>query len=270
MLIGWKYRYHMVIHSHNAFLEPIRSRFHRITHKLIENLCVLVCKSEKMVCLAVSDRAGSYLYKNGKYEILHAGIDVRKYRFDASVRDKIRNKYGLDNSRLYGFVGRLEAIKNPIFVIDIFKEIANLVVNANLMIVGSGSLMNEMKSKVHNEGLDNRVIFIGEVTNVADYLQAMDLIISPSISEGMPLLLMESQASGLPAVCSADRIPKEIRVTELVCFLSLEKSPLYWAKKCVDIEQRYRFDNRAFWNDVVYKTNFEIQNAAAMLKDRLI
>lgn len=272
MMIGLRYKFHVVVHSHNAMLEPIQSRIHQVTHKVIENVCVLICKSQKITCLAVSDRAGKYLYKNGMYEIIHAGFNVRKYKFNRATRDRIRDNYNLGSSILYGFVGRLVPIKNPVFVIDVFKQIINLSKDKDLklMIIGNGNLMHELRNKVFEEGIREQVIFTGEVTNVSDYLQALDLIISPSISEGMSLALVEAQAAGVPCVCSADRIPKDVGVTPLVEFLPLNKGAAFWAGKCVEGVRKHSDIDRTIWNDDILKTNFEVQKAALLLKEKLL
>lgn len=272
IIIGLNYKYRVVVHSHNAMLEPIQSRFHQITHKIIENLCVLICKSGKVISLAVSDRAGKYLFKNSTYEIIHAGIDVKKYKYNNAIRQKMRDKYSIGSAFIYGFVGRLVPVKNPAFVIDIFKQIVNLSEDKNLklMIIGNGSLIVELRNKVIEEGIVEQVIFTGEVTNVSDYLQALDFLISPSISEGMSLTLVEAQAAGIPCVCSADRIPKNVGITPLVEFLSLDEDAVFWARKCMERAKKHSGTDRSIWNDDIYETNFEVKNAASLLKEKLM
>lgn len=272
LMLGLKYNYRILVHSHNAMLEPIESKIHQITHKTIENISRLIFRSKYITCLAVSNRAGKYLYKNNKYEILHAGIDVKKYKFNPIIRDKIRLAYDVNDEYVYGFVGRIVPIKNPIFLIEVFKSILNLSDNKNikLMIIGDGSLMNEVKEKVIQEKLIDKVIFVGEVTNVSDYLQALDFIIVPSISEGLSLVLMEAQAAGLPAVCSLDRIPKEIRITPMIKFVSLEEDAIYWAQECIKFSKQRIDVDRNNWNDIVYSSDFEVRNVAMRLKDKLI
>lgn len=73
-------------------------------------------------------------------------------------------------------------------------------------------------------GIRNKVIFAGTVTNVYDYLQAMDVFVFPPLYEGLGIALIEAQASGLPCLISKN-IPSECEVTDLIFRESLKANP---------------------------------------------
>ena len=100
--------------------------------------------------------------------------------------------------------------------------------NAKLFLLGDGPKRKEMEAKAGELGIDKDVIFAGNKNPVAPYYQSFDAFLFPSRFEGMPGTVVEAQAAGLPCLIS-DSITTQVKVTELVQFLSLEKSDSCWA-----------------------------------------
>ena len=86
---------------------------------------------------------------------------------------------------------------------------------AYLLLLGEGEDHPVLEQKIHELHLENYVRMTGNVRNVPDYLNAMDVFAFPSLYEGMPLSIIEVQSNGLPCVIS-DRVPKDVFLTDLL------------------------------------------------------
>ena len=95
--------------------------------------------------------------------------------------------------------------------------------------IGDGALRPTVEQQVEDLGIKGSVIFKGNIDNVADYLNAIDLIVMPSLFEGLPLTLIEQQANGLSCVVS-DTITKEADKTGQLTFLPLKDGPIKWGE----------------------------------------
>ena len=112
--------------------------------------------------------------------------------------------------------------------------------------------------------LTERVLLTGVTDNVPDCLSAADVFAFPSEYEGFGIVALEAQCAGLPVVAS-EGVPREIRVTDDVCFLKAEhteKAVLEWADKLCAYRGTARRDNSA----AVAAAGYDIRSAAAQLK----
>ena len=101
------------------------------------------------------------------------------------------------------------------------------------MIVGDGDLRPAIEEKIQKLGLADKVILTGLRSDVPDLLQAMDVFVFPSLYEGLPVTLVEVQASGLSCLIS-DKVPIECKMTEAVQQIALTDSPEIWAERAID------------------------------------
>ena len=128
-----------------------------------------------------------------------------------------------------------------IFLIKIFEEICKINKDALLLLVGDGPLEGSVREMIENRHLENRVIFLGVRSDIDQILSAMDVFVLPSLYEGMPNVVIEAQATGLPVILS-DTITQEVNITGLVDFCSLSEVESVWAKKVlskIGIKQQY-------------------------------
>jgi len=198
------------------------------------------------VHFACSQWAGEYMYgKKGDFRIINNGIDTEKFRFDPEFRKEKRTELGINDDYVICHVGRFHDQKNHTFIIDVFKELCELYPAAKLMLIGIGPLEDQIKSKVKDLGLSDKVMFMGQISDVHRMLSAADAFLFPSLYEGLPLTLIEAQAAGLPVICS-DTITDECHLTGEYDVLSLDTSAQVWAQTVLkakesDIprEQRY-------------------------------
>lgn len=181
------------------------------------------------------------MFRGKPFQVLNNAIDAKAYRYNPQVRAEQRRKYGIaEGELLLGHVGRFNYPKNHGFLIDVFEAVQKRTA-ARLMLVGDGSFRKEIEEKVGRLGLTDKVIFTGVRDDVADLLQAMDVFVFPSIYEGLPVTVIEAQASGLPCLIST-QVPAECMITDLARRAPLGDSSEKWADQILDIMQMVRRD----------------------------
>lgn len=183
---------------------------------------------------AASKDAGEWLFghkilNSNRFFLLRNAINVDDFAFDQKIRRNIRNEFDVDYALVLGHVGRFTEAKNHKMLIKIFNEFFKINSNAKLWLVGIGSLENEIYELVKENNLEDSVFFFGERKDVNQLMMAMDAFIFPSIYEGLGIVTIEAQNSGLLTVVS-DRIPEEANLTDLFIKVKLDEDPKEWAK----------------------------------------
>lgn len=233
---------------------------------LIHNLFCVINKKAVMKyatnLIACSTEAGKYVFGKNKFDILYNGIETAKYVYSEKKRNQIRKELNISKDVLvFGHIGRFTYAKNHTFLIRVFAEINKIIPKCKLILVGTGELEKEIKDLVVKLNLSDSVQFLGVRNDVCNLLSGFDAMIFPSNFEGLPVALIEAQASGLP-IFSSNNISKEVKITSLVRFLPLDKSPNEWAKYIVDNINQY--DNRDYTNEVI-KCNYDISSTVSKL-----
>jgi glycosyltransferase involved in cell wall biosynthesis len=100
----------------------------------------------------------------------------------------------------FGAVGRMVPVKAHSILIDAFAQLSRKLPEAELRIVGGGPLEDKLKEQARKAGLDNRIRIEGLNHRIADVLRELDIFVLPSTSEGLPLVILEAMAAGLPVV----------------------------------------------------------------------
>lgn len=234
MFIPWIMGRKIISHSHNGNTDK----------KILHSLCkpFLNIMTDKYV--ACSKLAAEYMYGErlcSKKDVLIVpnAIDAKKYDYDEKVRNEYREKFGVENHLVICHVGRITNQKNPYRLIDIFAEIYSQRVDAVLLYVGSGELESDVKTYVRERGLDEKVLFLGKRSDIANIMQASDVFLLPSLYEGLPIVAIEAQASGLPCILSSN-ISEETDITGLVRFLELEEDNTQWAGQVLKSSKQKR------------------------------
>lgn len=211
------------------------------------------------------DRFGARIAKQkDRCRVLNNAIDTTAFAFNDMIRNQVRNGLGLEkNDYVLGHVGRFMDQKNHVYLMDVFSEIARREPDAKLLLVGDGPLRKQIETKVAALGLSDRVIFTGVRSDVAELMQAMDILVFPSKKEGLPVTLVEAQAAGLPCVIS-NSIPRDAVITKnLVTTLSLQNSPKEWAEHVLSRKQEARSDH----SEEVKAAGFDIHETAKLLEE---
>ena len=182
---------------------------------------------------ACSEYASGWLFgkkplSSGRVFMIRNAVDIDKFRFDPEIRSSVREKLGVRDKFVVGHVGRFVYQKNHRFLIDVFKQIQGADPTAALLLIGDGELMQEVRDRVREYGLDESVIFLGNRRDVHELYQAMDVFALPSHYEGLPVSAVEAQASGLPCVLS-DRITTEALLSDGASMAPLSERD--WAER---------------------------------------
>lgn len=199
-----------ICHSHNTTCNSI------LFNKLLSPIFNLLCTNG----FACGVDAGKWMFGNKKFQVINNGINIEKFKFSKVDRRQIRDKYSITEDYIVlGNVGNLNAQKNQIYILDILASL-NSKGKYKLMLIGEGEKKEEILCKAKELNLTDNVIFVGVTDKVSSFLAAIDIIIMPSLYEGLPLSLIEEQANGLPCIVS-NVITKEVNLTEMVYFSSL-------------------------------------------------
>lgn len=195
---------------------------------------------------ACSKFAGEWLFgKDANFEVVYNAIDLDRFRFNAEARAQARADLGLvGNQFAIGHVGRFTAQKNHAFLIDVFTEVAKRRDDAVLLLVGTGEAGASVKALVDERGLTDRVKFLGQRSDVNRLYQAFDVFVLPSLYEGLGIVGVEAQASGLPCLLS-DAITREVDVTAKCSFLTLNDSAI-WVDSICSLKQIDNTDRLAY------------------------
>lgn len=255
-----KQGYKVIVHAHNNKLHNCG-----IVQKLLHTLNRQYQKHLKIIRFTNSDLSSKFFFGNKNSELIYNAIDFERFRFDENKRNQIRGYYGFSNDdRIYGFSGRICYQKNPLFLIDIFYELSKIDPRAKFLICGEGDLFDEMELKSKLYKLN--VVFTGSVNNIESYYQAMDCFVLPSRFEGLGIVLIEAQVSGLLSFTSEDVVPENAKTTELLHFISLKRCASDWANEIT----KYNDANysRSNYSRVV-SPRFNILNESKRLEDIL-
>ena len=203
--------------------------------------------------------SGKFLYGNKKFKVIKNGINTNDYIFSKTYRDMIRKKYNIDDSTVVlGHVGRFVEVKNHLFLIDVFKDYCSTN-DSKLLLVGDGILKDEIVNKIKQYKLEEKVILTGAISDVNKYYSAMDCFVFPSLSEGLPLTLIEAQTNGLPIIAS-DGISVESDITNTICFEKLNSKK--WLVDLNEIDKVKRNDNL----NKVIESGFDINDTTKLLE----
>lgn len=217
--------------------------------------------------LACSTVAGEALYGKRNFRkrgiMINNPVEVNKYYFDEAVRKLVRDKMKiLDSTLVWGHVGRLNKIKNHMFLIDLFARWRNSHTNSVLILVGDDPEKTKLKEKVNSLGLNDYVFFMGNRDDVNILLMAMDIFVFPSMHEGFPISLIEAQIVKLPCLVS-DTVTYEAKLNDNVSYASLNAPYEEWIEK---IEHLLTYDRNSIDISKI-KSRFGINSVGCVLEE---
>lgn len=238
------------IHSHNG------SDNKKVRHYLFRPLLNRVA-DRKLSC---SEVAANWMFGNSKEVIIcNNFIDTDKFLFNEKYRNKLRTELNIENKFVLGHVGRFSNQKNHKELVDIFNSVTQDNNDVILILIGTGELVDSIKEYVNKLNINNKVLFLGVKSNTNEYYQAMDLFILPSLFEGLPIVAIEAQTSGLKCLL-ADTIDSNSDISGNVKFLPLNNIKL-WKEEIENIiKNKYiRKDMKKIIIDRGYDLQVEIK-----------
>lgn len=255
-----KKRPKIIIHSHNtspSINNVVLRELHKVNKRLIRNI-----PDYRIAC---SELAAQFMFNKNNATILKNGIDTKKFEFSNKNRNEIRTQLNISpNTVVFGNVGRFSQQKNHEKLIYIFNEIQNINSNTKLLLIGDGKLRKSIKDTVQKLKLNNKVLFLGEKSDVYKYLSAMDAVIIPSLYEGLGISAIEAQCSGLLTFV-ADSVPKEAFVTKNIQSFSLNSGDKEIAELILDTYQSSNSIARVKQSKVVAEHGFDIKDVTLKL-----
>ena len=255
-----------IAHSHSTTSKKEKKR------NLLKQILRPFSKTFATDYMCCSELAGRWLFGNKEYDkgnvyLLNNAIDLDKFKYDEKVRKEKRKELNIsDDTLVIGHVGRFVKTKNHRFLVDIFDEIHKEKKNSILLLAGQGPLMDEIKEKVKNLRLEDNVRFLGQKNDINELYQAFDVFILPSLYEGLPVVGVEAQATGLLCIFSDD-VTKETKVLECTQFMSLKQSAKQWSNSILNKMKNFERQNKMV---ELSKKNFNIIEEAQKLNLRYI
>jgi len=231
-----------ISHSHSTSDGKINNLFRKIYKSFMRNN-ILKYSTDLFGC---SLEACGYLYgtySDNRIRVVNNGIELDKFKGVPCSDNLLKNELKLPQECvLLGHVGRFTEVKNHKFIIEIFTYLIEYEHRARLILVGDGPLKHEIKELIKNKGLDNYVYLLGIRDDVPKLIGSLDVFILPSLYEGVPLVLVEAQAAGIPCVVSdtvTDTIDLKIG---LVDYLSLQDDISIWIETIVSKINKEKVD----------------------------
>jgi glycosyltransferase involved in cell wall biosynthesis len=191
----------------------------------------------------VSEQSRKFVVSQGrvpdsKTSVIFNGIQVEKFLSTPALPGAARPLLR------FGTVGRMVPAKGHATLIDAFALLAARVPTAQLRIVGDGPLEAELKQQATRLNLEGRVLFEGPSFQVAEFLSELDVFILSSSNEGLPLVILEAMAAGLPIVSTRVGGVPEVAPEGEVAWYCSPGNPealaqcLYTAANSCDLVQR--------------------------------
>ncbi|MFS0861503.1 glycosyltransferase family 1 protein [Fredinandcohnia sp. 179-A 10B2 NHS] len=225
-----------IAHAHTT-LDHSDSVIRKVYIRLMRNIIMNVSTHY----LACSKQAGHYLFgqKGVNKPVFHFFPNLIDYAHFLEVeQDRVehfKEEAGLQGYKVIGHIGRFIEAKNHRFLLDILKHIVSKDPKWKLLLVGDGDLRDQIEERAKTERLGNHIVFVGVRSDIPTMLHSMDVFVFPSIYEGLGLVLLEAQASGVPCIVSEAVQPEADLNINLVSKLSLEDSADVWANKVLSI-----------------------------------
>ena len=222
--------------EHGRHFPDVRSRKRSLVNRL------LLRKQDRLV--GVGDAVRQALIKNeglpaGRVEVVYNGVDLQALATASpQARLRVRSEFRFHQDDFVAVqVARLHELKDHSTAIQAIDKARRTIPNLRLLIVGEGEQRAAIEAEIEARHLEEHVVLAGTRTDIADLLAASDVFLMSSISEGIPLTIIEAMAAGLPVVATAvGGIPEMIR-NEQSGFLVPAEDFAGLAKALVRLEQ---------------------------------
>ena len=180
-------------------------------------------------------KAGNWLFGNTPFKTMNNAVDSERFQYNSDIEKEYKGKLQMNKAMIIGHIGRFDSQKNHSFLLNIFAELLKKKPDSKLILIGDGPLKKKVENEAKTLSIHEDVNFLGVRQDIPELLQIMDVFVFPSIYEGLPVTLIEAQSSGTH-ILAADTISEEVKITDLIEFVGLNKSPEFWAEKIISIK----------------------------------
>lgn len=188
--------------------------------------------------VACTEYAGQSMFHKKNFCVVRNAICFEEYKYNIKWREEHRKSLGLEGKYVVGAVGRIASQKNPLFTLKVFREILKIHENAHLVWIGTGNLKNKMLKYIKQNKLESNVTILDNRKDINELYSAFDIFLLPSKYEGLGIVFLEAQGSGLPVYTSTN-VSSDIKKSNLVHLFSLSDSPKKWADKIINDREKY-------------------------------
>jgi glycosyltransferase EpsF len=220
---------------------------------------------------ACSKDAGRFFFNKQPFEVINNGIDTDAYTFNEAIRDKVRKEMHVASDTLVlGNVGRITYAKNQSFLIPVVATLHEQGIPLQLWLVGpvqqgDDEEIKKVKQAIEEHHAEDYVKLLGMRRDVQNLMMAMDVFLLPSQYEGLGIVAIEAQCSGLPCVLS-NRVPLKAKLAENVEFVPINQSVRLWVDA---IKQRNASESRNNGAEIVRTNGFSIQEETKRVEQLL-
>lgn len=223
-----------IAHARSAGVDPgIKGKLTKWLRRSLPSKCDMMLSCSDEASVAVFGKASD------RVKFMPNAIDVKDFDYDEAIRNDVRTRHKVNDRFVIGHVGSFRYAKNHEHIMRVFNHIYKAWEKGDdsrlstlgqpvLMLLGDGELRGHIESMAQEMGIEENVIFTGNITPVAPYYHAFDVLLFPSHYEGMPGTIVEAQAAGLESLIS-DKITSQVGVTDIVTYMSLDESVEKWA-----------------------------------------
>lgn len=255
-----------ISHAHSTFSEK-KMNFFRKIYKGFARILLWINATELVAC---SKDAGVYFYgrrfnNSYKCKIIPNAIDLKPYmnlnKEDIEIK---KNELGISpNSVIIGHIGSFRLVKNHAFLINLAAYFKKNKIDFKMILVGQGELFNEIKNKIKINGLEDVIMMLGTRSDIPSLLNMFDVLLLPSIFEGIPVTVIEAQAACTPCLLS-DNITREVDMgIGLVEYLGLNMDLEQWFEKIIKLKNKSIDCNNVF--KCIYNKGYDVKRNVKLI-----
>ena len=255
----------VVYHSHST-VEDVKNPLIRAGYYFLHYIARARINKDADKMYACSNEAGLWLFgeKNrNNFTVVNNGIDTDVFRFNPELREKKRKELGLSGFTIF-HAGAFSAVKNQSYLIRAFAQFHKKYPRSQLLLAGTGELIDSARDTARELGVAQSVQFLGQRSDVNEIMQAADMLVLPSLKEGLPFAAIEAQATGLFCIIT-DTASKQTKATDLLEFYDVSQSSV---KLCEMIEKNMNYTRYYTYEDIV-KSGFDLKLCAQKLENEL-
>lgn len=251
-----------ILHSHMVYVDEKK------VDKLIRIMIMKLMNSLVTQKFACGIDAGRFLFGNKEFEngnviVINNAVDLNKFKFDQKFRNNIRSELKLEEDIfLIGNIGRLTYQKNQEFLLKIAKIIKNKNENIKIALIGNGEDEKKLNEFIKQNSLQDVVFMLGRRKDIPQILSALDLFVLPSRYEGLPVVLAEVQAAGLPSIIS-NTITDEVNITNSIIYLPINENYDEWFSEIMYVKNHKK--SRKMISDQMRETKFDLKKQSRNL-----